>query len=215
MIEDIIKEIQLGVIKGNAQLVKEKAEFALHQRINPERIIEKGLIEPMNEIGKSFRTGENFVPEVLRASRAMHAGLYILKPIMCREHRYSKGVIVIGTVAGDLHDIGKNLVGMLLESVGYTIIDLGIDVPVDDFINAVCKYEPDILALSALLTTTMGSQREVMKKIREEGLAEKVKVIVGGGPVTHDYAKAIGANGYAKDLFEAIDLVDSLIVEEK
>ncbi len=215
MIEDIIKEIQLGVIKGNAQLVKEKAEFALHQRINPERIIEKGLIEPMNEIGKSFRTGENFVPEVLRASRAMHAGLYILKPIMCREHRYSKGVIVIGTVAGDLHDIGKNLVGMLLESVGYTIIDLGIDVPVDDFINAVCKYEPDILALSALLTTTMGSQREVMKKIREEGLAEKVKVIVGGGPVTHDYAKAIGANGYAKDLFEAIDLVDSLIIEEK
>lgn len=205
----------MGVINGNAQLVKEKAEYALHQRINPEMIIEKGLVEPMNEIGKSFRTGENFVPEVLRASRAMHAGLYILKPVLCREHRYSRGIIVIGTVAGDLHDIGKNLVAMLLESAGYTVIDLGIDVPVEDFIDAIYKYEPDILALSALLTTTMGSQRDVMNKIREEGLVDKVKVIVGGGPVTHDYAKAIGAHGYAKDLFESIDLVDRLIIEDK
>lgn len=215
MVLDIIKEIQLGVMKGNAQLVKEKTEFALHQRINPEIIIEKGLVEPMNEIGKSFRTGENFVPEVLRASRAMHAGLYILRPILCREHRYSRGIIVIGTVAGDIHDIGKNLVAMLLESTGYTVIDLGIDVPVEGFIDAIYKYEPDILALSALLTTTMGSQRDIMKKIREEGLDEKIKVIVGGGPVTHDYAKAIGAHGYAKDLFETIDLVDKLIVEDK
>ena len=209
------KRIRLGVKNGNAQLVKEKTEYALHQRINPEIIIEKGLIKPLEEIGRSFRTGENFIPEVLRASRAMQAGFYILKPVLCPDYQYSKGLIAIGTVEGDIHNIGKNLVAMMLESAGYTVIDLGADVTVEHFIDAVNKYKPDILALSSLLTTTMGAQREVINKLIEMNLREQVKVIIGGGPVTSDYAKAIRADGYANDFIESIHLVDRLMEDKR
>lgn len=207
----IIEEIQQGVKKGNAQLVKDKTELALHQGLFCEQIIEEGLIEPMNAIGDKFKGGNIFIPEVLMSSRAMHAGLYILKPVLRKDYKAAKGTILIGTVAGDLHDIGKNMIAMMLESQGYAVVDLGIDVPAAAFVQAIEKYNPDILALSALLTTTMGEQGEVIEEIQRSDLSQKTRIIVGGGPVTEEFAKAIGADGYGKDLFEAMDLVDHMM----
>lgn len=211
----IINEIQLGITAGDAQRVKEKVSYALSQGIKPETIMEKGLLLSMDSIGKKFRTGELFIPDVLMSSRAMHAGLYVLKPILNQQYKISKGLILIGTVAGDLHDIGKNMVSMLLTSEGYTVIDLGIDVRAKDFIDGINEYKPDILAMSALLTTTMGEQREVLRKLEEEGLRDRVKVIVGGGPVTKDFAYSIGADAFAHDLFDAIDVIDNLMGKNK
>lgn len=208
---NIIHEIQLGLIEGDAQQVKEKTTLALSQGIKPETIIEEGLLYPMVGIGKRFRSGEIFIPDVLMSSRAMHASLYVLKPKLHQEYNVSKGIIVIGTVAGDLHDIGKNMVCMFLESYGYTVIDLGIDVPVSSFIEAVNEYKPDILALSALLTTTIPEQREVVNQLKKQGLRDKVKVIVGGGPVTKEYAQTIGADAYATDLFTTVEVVQDLM----
>ena len=208
----IIDDIKEGIKNGNTQLVKDKTELALHQDIEPEIIINEGLIKPMEVVGKRFKSGEIFIPAVLMSSRAMHAGLYILKPIIQKNNIVlNKGTIIIGTVAGDLHDIGKNMVAMFLSSQGYNVINLGIDVPSSDFIKAVKKYKPDILALSALLTTTMSEQNIVIQAIKEAGLKSQVKVIVGGGPVTYEFARVIGADGYAKDLFEAVDLVDKIM----
>ncbi len=211
----IINEIQLGIEAGDAQRVKEKITLALSQGITPETIMEKGLLLPMDSIGKRFRTGELFIPDVLMSSRAMHAGIYVLKPILNHGYSTSKGLILIGTVAGDLHDIGKNMVSMLLVSEGYTIIDLGIDVMASEFVDAIYEFKPDILALSALLTTTMGEQREVLNKLEEEGLRDCVKVIVGGGPVTKDFAIAIGADAFARDLFDAIDVINNLMLKKQ
>lgn len=212
MNNSIIDEIQSGLTEGKAQKVKEKVTLALYQGIKPEVILEKGLISPMNAIGMKFRSGEIFIPAVLMSSRAMHAGLYVLKPMFHQDYKIYKGTVVIGTVAGDLHDIGKNMVSMILQSEGYYVIDLGIDVPASGFVDAVNKYSPDILALSALLTTTMNEQGEVLKQLREAGVREKVKVMVGGGPVTKKFSLEIGADGYGSDAFDAVRVADKLIV---
>ncbi|MBF7096386.1 glycine betaine-specific corrinoid protein MtgC [Alkalibacter mobilis] len=208
--ENIIIEIQKGIIQGDAQRTKEKTTMALLQGIDPEKIIEEGLLSPMVGIGQRFRAGELFIPDVLMSSRAMHASLYIIKANLEQSKFFDKGLIVIGTVAGDLHDIGKNMISMFLESQGYNIIDLGIDVPASTFVEAVKVHKPDILALSALLTTTVSEQQSVVAKLKEAGLRDKVKVIVGGGPVTIEFAESIGADGFGNHLFDTIDLVKRL-----
>lgn len=141
----------------------------------------------------------------------MHASLYVLKPLLTKAMSHHKGKVVIGTVAGDLHDIGKNMVTWSLQGEGYEVIDLGIDVPPASFVAAIRKCQPDILAMSALLTTTIGEMRNVIQEVTDEGLRDKVKIIVGGGPVTQDFADEVGANGYGKDIFGAIDVVNHIL----
>lgn len=211
--DKIVTEIQQGLRDGDAQFVKEKTEQALIQGVQPKNIIQQGLLPVMKSIGKKFRVGEIFIPDVLMSSRAMHASLYVLNPILSKHNKASKGLIVIGTVAGDLHDIGKNMVSMVLRGAGYRVVDLGIDVPTIDFIAAVQRYQPDILGMSALLTTTIGEMDKVIMELKEKGLKNKVKVLIGGGPVTPEFAIAIEADGYAYDAFSTIDVVDGLIVE--
>ena len=192
--DQIIMEIQQGLVDGDAEYVKDKTEAAL------------GL-----EIGQEFREGEIYIPDVLMSSRAMHASLYVLKPLLTKAMSHHKGKVVIGTVAGDLHDIGKNMVTWSLQGEGYEVIDLGIDVPPASFVAAIRKCQPDILAMSALLTTTIGEMRNVIQEVTDEGLRDKVKIIVGGGPVTQDFADEVGANGYGKDIFGAIDVVNHIL----
>nr|WP_320025468.1 corrinoid protein [uncultured Acetobacterium sp.] len=210
--DDYIKEIQNGLINGDAEVVKNSTEHALTKGIPAEVIITYALIPTMEEIGKEFRSGNIFIPDVLMSSRAMHASLYVLKPLIIESNlKQRKGRIIIGTVAGDLHDIGKNLVSMTLQGDGYEVIDLGIDVPAASFISAILRYNPDVLAMSALLTTTIGELKHVIQAISDEGLRDSVKIVVGGGPVTQDYVDVIGANGYGKDVFGAIEIVNKLL----
>lgn len=210
----IIAEIQEGLMEGDAQLVKKKTEQALSHGIDAKNIVQNGLIPIMKIIGQKFRSGELFIPDVLMSSRAFHASLYVLRPYLVNTRLSSKGIILVGTVAGDLHDIGKNMVSMMLQGAGYTVIDLGIDVPTDNFIDAVIEHKPDILALSALLTTTMGELGDVVKKLREQGLRHQVKIIVGGGPVTPEFAMGIDADAYATDAYNAVEAVNRLMAGE-
>ena len=210
--EAYLKEIQDGLIDGDAEVVKNSTERALAIGVTAEVIISTALIPIMEQIGKEFRNGNIFIPDVLMSSRAMHASLYVLKPLIIESNlKQKKGLIIIGTVAGDLHDIGKNMVSMTLQGDGYEVIDLGIDVPASSFISAIQRYKPDILAMSALLTTTIGELKHVIQSIVNEGIRDRVKIVVGGGPVTQEYVEEIGANGYGKDIFGAIDIVNKLL----
>ena len=207
-----IKEIQDGLNDGDAEVVKNATEQALKMGISADVVITTALIPIMEQIGKEFRNGNIFIPDVLMSSRAMHASLYVLKPLIIESNlKRKKGLIVIGTVAGDLHDIGKNMVSMTLQGDGYEVIDLGIDVPASSFISAIQRYKPDILAMSALLTTTIGELKHVIQAMINEGIRDRVKIVVGGGPVTQDYVDEIGANGYGKDVFGAIEIVNQLL----
>ena len=207
-----IKEIQDGLNDGDAEVVKNATEQALKMGISADVVITTALIPIMEQIGKEFRNGNIFIPDVLMSSRAMHASLYVLKSLIIESNlKRKKGLIVIGTVAGDLHDIGKNMVSMTLQGDGYEVIDLGIDVPATSFISAIQRYKPDILAMSALLTTTIGELKHVIQAMINEGIRDRVKIVVGGGPVTQDYVDEIGANGYGKDVFGAIEIVNQLL----
>lgn len=211
---EILKEIADSVIAGNRKKVQELVKVALEEGISPERIINEGLLSGMSVIGERFKRNEIFVPEVLVSARAMQAGMDILRPLIANSKEVIKGKIVIGTVKGDLHDIGKNLVSMMLEGAGYQIIDLGIDVPPEKFVEAIKEHNPDIVGMSALLTTTMPQMKVIIDVLKQEGLRDKVKVIVGGAPVTPEFAKEIGADGYAKDASEAVELVNSLMEKQ-
>lgn len=211
---EILKEIADSVIAGNRKKVQELVKVALEEGISPERIINEGLLSGMSVIGERFKRNEIFVPEVLVSARAMQAGMDILRPLIANSKEIIKGKIVIGTVKGDLHDIGKNLVSMMLEGAGYQIIDLGIDVPPEKFVEAIKEHNPDIVGMSALLTTTMPQMKVTIDVLKQEGLRDKVKVIVGGAPVTPEFAKEIGADGYAKDASEAVELVNSLMEKQ-
>lgn len=211
---EILKEIADSVIAGNRKKVQELVKVALEEGISPERIINEGLLSGMSVIGERFKRNEIFVPEVLVSARAMQAGMDILRPLIANSKEVIKGKIVIGTVKGDLHDIGKNLVSMMLEGAGYQIIDLGIDVPPEKFVEAIKEHNPDIVGMSALLTTTMPQMKVTIDVLKQEELRDKVKVIVGGAPVTPEFAKEIGADGYAKDASEAVELVNSLMEKQ-
>lgn len=212
--KQIIAEILEGLMEGDAQLVKEKTEQALTYGIEAKHIVQQGLMPGMKVIGQKFRAGELFIPDVLMSSRAIHASLYVLRPYLANTRLGSRGTILMGTVAGDLHDIGKNMVCMMLQGAGYTVIDLGIDIPATNFIDAIKEYKPDVLALSALLTTTMGELGDVINQLKEQGLRHQVKIIVGGGPVTPEFAMGIEADAYATDSFCAVEAINRLMTGE-
>jgi 5-methyltetrahydrofolate--homocysteine methyltransferase len=196
---------------GRAPVVKELVSKALDEGVSAEKILNEGLIVGMNEIGVLFKNNEVYVPEVLIAARAMNAGLDILKPILAAAGVKPVGRVAIGTVKGDLHDIGKNLVSMMLKGAGYEIIDLGTDVPPEVCVDAAENKGVGIIGMSALLTTTMPSMKSVIELLNASGARGKVKIMIGGAPVTQAYADAIGADGYAADAASAVDVAKALL----
>lgn len=209
--DDILEQIQKGIFQGDTKYVIDRTELALRYGISMDEILRDALFPPMEVLGEQLRTRQIFIPDVLKASRAMHAALYVLRPIITHSSSAPKGLIVIGTVAGDLHDIGKNMVAMMLTGYGYTVVDLGIDVTKELFAEAVVKYKPDILAMSALLTTTMPEMGNVIEYLEKEGLRERVKITIGGSPTTMDFAREIGADAYSENVFDAMRAVDELM----
>jgi 5-methyltetrahydrofolate--homocysteine methyltransferase len=200
-----------AVKAGRAKIVKTLVTEAVAEGVNAEAILNDGLIVGMNELGILFKNNEVYVPEVLIAARAMKTGTEILKPLLAEANAQSRGVVAIGTVKGDLHDIGKNLVGMMLEGAGFTVIDLGVDVTPESYIDAAKNQGAQILGMSALLTTTMPSIKQSIDAIREAGVRDKVKIMIGGAPVTQSFADEVGADGYSPDAASAADLAKTLI----
>ena len=203
--------IYQGVLDGDLEGVREGVSKAIKGGSNANKVLKDGLIPAMAEVGRLFEEGEYFVPEMLVAARAMQRGLEIIKPLLIEEDVKPVGKVVIGTVKGDLHDIGKNLVAMMLEGAGFEIIDLGTDVLPDEFSKQARDNNADIVAISALLTTTMTNMPETIKVITDDGLREKVKIIIGGAPITEDYAREIGADGYAQDASRVAKLALSFL----
>ena len=207
---DQYKQIYAGVMEGDQVAVQEGVNAALEAGLGAEEILNQGMIAAMSEVGRLFEEGEYFVPEMLIAARAMQSGLAILKPKLVDAGIKPIGKVAIGTVKGDLHDIGKNLVAMMLEGAGFEIVDLGTDVPAEAFVEA-AKDGANIIGLSALLTTTMPSMEVVIQALDAAGLRGQVKIVVGGAPVTAEYATKIGADGYAPDASQAANLAKSLL----
>ncbi len=207
--EKLYTTLSQGKMDGIEKLVQE----ALEMGESAESILRGGLIPAMDRIGIKFKSGEIYIPEVLIAARAMHAGMTVLKPILSKSTTNLSKKVVIGTVKGDLHDIGKNLVVMMLEGGGFEVIDLGIDISADKFIEAIQKHQPQVVGMSALLTTTIKEMKNILQAIEKAGLRKKVKTIVGGAPVNEKFAKEIGADGYAPDAASAVDIVKSLLTE--
>ena len=195
--------------EGSMDKVKDLTQKALNEGEAPEAVLKGGLIPAMDRIGVLFRNNEIFIPEVLIAARAMHAGLGVLKPILAKSTTSTTTKVVIGTVKGDLHDIGKNLVGMMLEGAGFEVVDLGIDVPPEKFIQSAKENGARVIGMSALLTTTMMQMQTTVQKIKAEGL--KVKAVIGGAPVTAEFAKQIGADGYAPDAASAVSTIKEVL----
>ena len=207
----VLSEIAELVQKGKAQEVSDLVLKALDEGIGAQQILDDGLLKGMGELGVRFKNNEVFVPEVLIAARALNKGTETLKEKLVDLEVKSVGRVVLATVAGDLHDIGKNLVKLMLEGSGFEVIDLGTDVSADKIVAAVNEYEPDVVALSALLTTTMASQADVIKALEAAGVRDKVKVIIGGAPITEAFANEIGADGYSEDASGAADVAKTLI----
>ena len=206
-----LKPIYESVIEGQADEVENGVKAALDSGLEASVILNDILIPAMNEVGCRFEQGDFYIPEMLIAARAMQAGLKQLKPYLADSKTKAVGRVIIGTVAGDLHEIGKNLVGMMLEGAGFEVIDLGTDVTPEDFVNSVCEYKPNIVALSALLTTTMPNLYATIKALESAGLRKEVKIIIGGAPVTEEYAKKICADGFGRDASIAVKVARSLI----
>jgi 5-methyltetrahydrofolate--homocysteine methyltransferase len=205
------EEMANGIISGAVERVTELTRQAISEGVEPTEIISQGLIKGMNVVGTRFKAGDMYVPEVMMAARAMKSGMELVKPLIAEGDIPSAGTVLLGTVAGDLHDIGKNLVGMMMESAGLNVINMGVDIAPETFAQAVAEHKPDIVALSALLTTTMLAMKETIEVLQEEGLRDLVKVIIGGAPVTNDFAVEIGADGWAPDAASAKDLALELI----
>ena len=209
---DVLQKIASNLYDGEDEVVAELVQEALDQGMAPEEILAGGLITGMDEVGRDFKAGDLFVPEVLIAARAMHAGMNVLRPLLAESDVPTAGKYVIGTMQGDLHDIGKNLVKMMLEGAGFETIDLGTNVKSDDFVAAVQEHQPQFLGMSALLTTTMPGMKATIEALEEAGLRDTVKIMVGGAPVTAAFAEQIGADGYAPDAATAVDVARSLLV---
>ena len=207
----ILDEISERLQEGSQEEVKAKVEKALEEEIEAEKILNEGLLKGMSIIGKKFKENEVFVPEVLVSARAMNGGMEILKPKLVEDGVESTGTVVLGTVKDDLHDIGKNLVRMMLEGAGFEIFDLGTDVSPEEFVEKIIEEKPDIVGLSALLTTTMENIGEVIEVLEEEGLREEVFVMVGGAPITDDFAKEVGADAYASDASRAAEVAEKAV----
>jgi 5-methyltetrahydrofolate--homocysteine methyltransferase len=211
-VEDILQQIASNLYDGEDEAVAELVQKALDQGMAAPEVLQAGLIAGMDEVGRDFKAGELFVPEVLIAARAMHAGMGVLRPLLAESDVPSTGKYVIGTVKGDLHDIGKNLVKMMLEGAGFETVDLGTDVEPEVFVEAVREHRPQLIGMSALLTTTMVQMKATIEALEEAGLRESVRIMVGGAPVTDAFAKEIGADAYAPDAATAVDVARGLAV---
>ena len=208
----IFEELQKAIIDGKAPLAKEITERGLKEGIKPHEFFPKAIVPAMDEVGRRMRECEFFIPEVLIAARAARAATDLLRPLLVGDESVkAAGTVVCGTVKGDLHDIGKNIVAMMLESAGFRIVDLGVDVPAEKIVDAVKQHNANFVALSALLTTTMVNMKGVIEAIAAAGLRDKVKVLVGGAPLTDAWAHSIGADGYGKDAPGAVELARRLV----
>ena len=208
---ELLSEISTAVIEGNVDDIVELTEDALDEGLDAKEILDNGLMPGMDHVGVEFKAGNMFVPEVLRSARVMHASMDILKPLLAESGAEMTGKLLLGTVKGDLHDIGKNLVGMMCEGAGFEVKDMGKDVAPEDFVEAVKEFEPDVVGMSALLTTTMRSMEHTIKALEEAGVRDKVKIMIGGAPVTQDFADQIGADAYASNAASAAELAKKFV----
>lgn len=196
-----------AVLKGEANKVRFLVEMAYNKGIDPKFIIHEGLLSPLVLLGEKLKNSEVYIAEVLVVSRAVHAGLHVLNPYMEKGAIGDRGTFLIGTVAGDLHDIGKNLVATTLTSFGWKVIDLGVDVYPEDFVEAVQEYKPDYLGISAMLTTTLNEVGNILNALEEAGLRHSVKVVIGGNPITQDFCRTVGADGTCREISELEDML--------
>jgi len=199
------------VIEGEEPEVRKLVQQAVTEGVTPDKVLSEGLIAGMNVVGERMKKHEMFIPEVIRSAKAMNAAMDFLKPLLETEEVNLGPKLVLGTVKGDLHDIGKNLVGMMLKGAGFQVVDLGIGVPAERFVQAVVEQEATVLGMSALLTTTMPEMGNTIEALKAAGIREKVRVIIGGAPVSSEYANKIGADGYARDAARAVDKMRGLI----
>ena len=202
---ELLGKMAESLIAGKVDEVTELTKEALDGGSSPQDILEQGLLAGMEVVGKRFKANEMFIPEVLRCAKCMHGAMEILRPLLAETGVKTAGTFVIGTVKGDLHDIGKNLVGMMFEGAGFQVIDLGIDLEPQEFIDALKEHKATLLGMSALLTTTMPKMGETINAIKEAGIRDQIKIMIGGAPVTAEYAKDIGADAYASNAASAVD----------
>jgi 5-methyltetrahydrofolate--homocysteine methyltransferase len=208
---EVLEQLAAAVIAGNVGAMDDLTEDALDEDLGAKEILDDGLMVGMDHVGVEFKAGNMFVPEVLRSAKAMKTSMKILQPLLSEAEAEAVGRILLGTVKGDLHDIGKNLVGMMCEGAGFEVHDLGTDVEPDEFLEAIKDFEPHIVGMSALLTTTMRAMGDTVKAIEEAGLRDQVKIMVGGAPVTQRFAEDIGADGYAANAASASDMAKEFV----
>ena len=208
---EIFEKLSTAVLEGDAKKTHQLVERGLKNGLSPKEILDNGLIVGMDEVGARFKRGDMFVPEVLMSADSMSTAMEILRPLLVASGAETLGKIVMGTVKGDLHDIGKNLVSMLCEGAGFEIVDIGFNAEPEKFINAIKQHQPRVVGMSAMLTTTMRVMGQTIKAIEEAGLRDKVKVMVGGAPVDRDFANAIGADGYGSNAPSGADLAKKLV----
>ena len=208
---ELLEQISTAVIEGNLDDIEDLTEDALDEGLKAEEVLNQGLMAGMDYVGVEFKAGNMFVPEVLRSAKTMQISMDILKPLLAESGVKTAGKVLLGTVKGDLHDIGKNLVGMMCEGGGFEVKDIGKDIAPEQFVEAVKEWEPDVLGMSALLTTTMRAMESTIKVLEEAGLRDRVKIIIGGAPVTQTFADQIGADGYASNAAGAADLAKRLL----
>jgi len=209
----ILKDIAASLLTGDDKKIVEQVTQAIEEKVPTTEILDDGLIAGMNVVGQKFRNDEMYLPEVLLSARAMTAGVTLLKPLLIAEEVPSRGKVILGSVKGDLHDIGKNLVGIMLEGAGFEVTDLGIDVPPEKFVEAAVEEDASVIGVSSLLTTTMSNMKGVVDLLGERGLSGKVKVLVGGAPLTDEFAQSIGADSYGYDAANAVEKVVALMEE--
>jgi 5-methyltetrahydrofolate--homocysteine methyltransferase len=209
--EPVIEQVYANVISGRHKDIIGLVQAALNQGLPPNMILQDGMIAAMREVGRLFEAGEYYVPEMLVAARAMQAGMNVLRPYLAGDDAHPAGRVAIGTVEGDIHDIGKNLVKMMLEGAGFEVLDLGVDVAPAKFLSSVIHDHVDILAMSALITTTMQNMHPVIDLLEKSGVRQQVKILVGGAPLTNEFANQIGADGYAPDASRAVTMAKSLL----
>ena len=208
---EVLEQISTAVIEGELDEIVDLTEDALDEDLSAQEILDNGLMAGMDYVGVEFKAGNMFVPEVLRSAKTMQISMEILKPLLAETGAEMTGKVLLGTVKGDLHDIGKNLVGMMCEGAGFEVKDIGKDVAPEGFIEAIKEFEPDIVGMSALLTTTMRVMESTIKALEEAGLRDRVKVMIGGAPVTQAFADQIGADGYASNAASAADLAKKFV----
>jgi len=213
--EELVEQMHDDLYNGLKEEIEEGTNILLERNWAPDKLLNDALVEGMRIVGIDFRDGILFVPEVLMAANAMKGGMAILRPLLAETGAEPIGKVVIGTVKGDIHDIGKNLVGMMLEGAGFEVIDLGINNPVEDYIAALEEHKPEILGMSALLTTTMPYMKVVIDTLKEQGMRDELIVLVGGAPLNEEFGEAVGADAYCRDAAVAVETAKSLVTEKR